>query len=189
MASNNKNNPVKLDKDTVKAIADIVIDRLREEETSSVKERYDKRRANVKMLLKTYNALIKHYQNAVYDIEHTESEDSIETILELMSGNRFEHFRIESIKQSTVRTRLIVEHVNTMIELYRIYCENSTKDEDLRRYRVIYYMYLEDKPMTATELAEQEGVELRTIYRDVDAAVERLTALIFGIDGLYFLKK
>jgi len=71
-----------------------------------------------------------------------------------------------------------------MIDLYRAYCEHSHKEEDARRYRVIYWLFLSDEHRTLEEIAEDEYVDKSTIYRDVDAALERLTALIFGIDGL-----
>ena len=185
----NKTPSVKIDKETLKTLADHVIDRLRTEEISFAKSRYDKRRANVKLLLREYGALVDHCRSAIYDIEDIENEDSLATILDLMSGNRIENFRIESIKKSAIRTRIIIEHINEMVDLYRIYCEKSPKSEDVRRYRVIYFAYLADDTMSIDEIADMESTDKRTIYRDIDIAAERLTALIFGIDGLYFMDK
>ena len=38
--------------------------------------------------------------------------------------------------------------------------------------------------MTVKELANDNFVTERTIYRDIDIASERIAALIFGIDGI-----
>lgn len=48
---------------------------------------------------------------------------------------------------------------------------------------MIYALYLSDEPKTVQEIAEEEYINERTVYKDVKAACKRLTALIFGIDG------
>ena len=40
------------------------------------------------------------------------------------------------------------------------------------------------QPLTVAGLADREGVVERTIYKDVDAACEKIAALMFGIDGI-----
>lgn len=44
-------------------------------------------------------------------------------------------------------------------------------------------LYLSNKAKTVQEIAEEEVINERTVYKDVKAACRRLTALIFGIDG------
>jgi hypothetical protein len=175
----------KLDSDTLKEITSYVIAKLREEENNTAKFRYDKRRANTKMLLRNYRSLADHCESAIYDASQADDDTSLADVLELLGGSRAASLKVESIKESAARTRLIVDHITKMLELYRAFCEHSTRPEDMRRYRVITHMYFSRYPKTAEELAAIESVEARTVYRDVDAAVERLTALIFGIDGLY----
>jgi len=174
-----------LDADTIKAITNCIIDRLREEETTAREARYDKRLASTKLLLRNYRSLCDHCESAIYDASQVDDDMSIAEILELMTGNRSSGFRIESIRTSAVRTRIIIDHINTMLELYKTYCDASHKEEDARRYRVIYWLYLSDIPKSPGDLAEEEHVDKRTIFRDIEGAVERLTALLFGIDGLY----
>ena len=179
-----KNPKSKLDADTIKEITNFVIDKLREEETTASKVKYDKRRASTKLLLRNYRSLMDHCESAIYDISQVDDNETLESILEMMMGNRGGGFQIESIKTSAARTKIILDHINSMIDLYEIYCAKSPKEEDARRYRVIYWLYLSDKPRTVNELAEDENTDRRTIYRDIENAVERLTALLFGIDGL-----
>ncbi len=49
---------------------------------------------------------------------------------------------------------------------------------------VINGLYIKEPPMTVKELANDNFVTERTIYRDIDIASERIAALIFGIDGI-----
>lgn len=44
-------------------------------------------------------------------------------------------------------------------------------------------LYLNKVPKSVQEIAEEEFVNERTVYKDIKAACKRLTALIFGIDG------
>jgi len=183
-----KNEPLfKLDIDIVNAITNCVIDRLRAEEKASVKEQYDKRLASTKILLRNYRSLSAHCENAVYDAINIEADIPLFGLLALMAtSSESDTLKIESIRKSTVRTQIMVNHVNAMISLYRSYCERSANPEDRRRYRVIYDHYIAEIPLSQKELAIEENVELRTIQRDLKIATERLTAMIFGIDGLYF---
>ena len=179
-----KKTKYQIDADMLKDIVGFVKDTLREEEKTAAKARYDRRRASTKLLLRNYRSLIDHCESAIYDVSQVDDSETLEEILEMMMGNRGGGFRIESIRTSAVRTRIILDHINTMLDLYQIYCTKSPKEEDARRYRVIYWLYLSDEPRTIPELAEDEHTDKRTIYRDIDNAVERLTALLFGIDGL-----
>ena len=92
---------------------------------------------------------------------------------------------IESIKRSATRTAVIVSHIETMFGLYAAYCDNSqNRDIDMRRYEVIWDMYMATDTLSVKEIAEKQHISKDTVYSDLRVAVERLTALIFGVDGL-----
>ena len=180
-----------LDAGTLKAITDFAIEKYREVEFNAAQARYDKRKANTKLLLKHYRSLVEHCESATFTASQVDTDDgySLAEILELINGNTSDRLKVESIRQSAIKTKIIIDHINTMINLYKSFCEQSPKDEDMRRYRVIYWLYLDEEPKTADELADEEYTEKRMIYRDVNIAVEQLTAFIFGIDGINLLVK
>jgi len=146
-------------------------------------ERRDKRLRNTKLLLQNYRNFKSCVEHAVFDIGQMAEESALE-ILDLM----WEHqgsLQVDSIKQSTARTAIIVEHIDAMIAIYEIYCERSPRIEDKRRYRIIKELYISgDTSNTVEALAKKEGVNARTVYKDIDAAIEKISALIFGIDGV-----
>jgi predicted DNA-binding protein YlxM (UPF0122 family) len=41
-----------------------------------------------------------------------------------------------------------------------------------------------NKTMSAKEIAEKQNISTRNVYEDLKVAMERLSALIFGVDGL-----
>lgn len=166
----------------VKAAAD----RLEEERKRERKGRYDRRLHNTRLLLKNYRALKHHALGAVYNGGRAnEVRESAVDILDSLDDERIDDtLYIESIKRSQQRTEIIIEHIDEMLRYWRIDCEQSGKDEALRRYRVVYDTYIGDDQMTAEELAYREHIEKRTVYKDIKAAMRPLSALIFGIDGI-----
>ena len=147
---------------------------------------YDARYHNTKLLLKNYRALNAHYKHAVFDMQTGEAENAsfAEIMAAMNSTIADEALYIESIKESVVRTKIIMTHVNRMIEVYKELCEHSERTEDKRHWRVLYTMYITDEPLSAEEIAAQESIDKRTVYKDIDAAATDLTTLFFGVGAL-----
>ncbi len=166
--------------------AKAALETLEKEKKKSLKEWHDRRLFNTKLLLKNYRMLNEHINSAVYESEKLDDcmGESAEDILELMWQATDTSTVVKSIKESVERTKTIMAHVNTMLELYETFCEKSTKEEDCRRWRVTKMMYISPEIISAEEIAKREHIEKRTVYRDVEASVERISALIFGINGL-----
>ena len=153
--------------------------------TRNRKERYDKRLRNTKLLLRNYRMLKSHIAEAVYDVSRErEALADGESFYDVMNAYGNERQYIESIRKSVRRTRLIMTHVDAMLGVYRVYCEQWGKLELERRYRVVELLYLAKETTTPQDIADAEHIDIRTVYRDVDAAAEVLTPLFFGVDGI-----
>lgn len=150
------------------------------------KQQYDRRYHNTKLLLRHYRALNEHYKHAVFDVSKAEMEsESFSDIMRAMNADITDDaLYIESIKQSSVRTKIIMAHVNKMLECYEIMCKQSARKDDARHWRVLEGMYISEEAMTAEKLAKQEHIDKRTVYRDIEICVSDLTALLFGIGGI-----
>ncbi len=158
------------------------LERIEIERQQSRKEMVDRRLRNTKLLLRNYRLFKAHVENAVYEAITDESPQAI--LEDLMMPGRDNTLFVESIKESAARTATIVEHMETMMQIYHAYCMTTGAEDDMRRWRVVYGLYIADRRQTVAELAEQEGVVERTVYKDVDAACEKIAALMFGIDGV-----
>lgn len=145
--------------------------------------RSDRRLRNTKLLLRNYHMLKEHAENSVFG--RTQMEESALDILESMMSMYDNEVIIESIKRSATRTAVIVSHIDTMLGLYAVYCEKSpNKDIDMRRYEALWDMYMAENPLSVKEIAEKQNMSARNVYEDIKIATERLSALIFGVDGL-----
>lgn len=150
------------------------------------KGRYDRRLHNTRLLLKSYRALRHHALGAVATGSQANGarENAVDILDSLDDARIDDTLYIESIKRSRQRTQIILEHIDEMLRYWRIDCEQSGKEEAIRRYRIVMDTYIRDDPIPPEELAEREHIERRTVYKDIKAAMRPLSALIFGIDGI-----
>jgi len=155
----------------------------RQERKKEYSRRADRRLRNTKLLLRNYHMLKEHAENSVFG--RTQMEESALDILESMMSMYDNEVIIESIKRSATRTAVIVSHIETMFGLYAAYCDKSpNRDIEMRRYEVLWDMYMAEDTLSAKEVAEKQHVSKDTVYTDIRMATEKLTALIFGVDGL-----
>ena len=163
--------------------AKAALETLEKERQRENREMSDRRLRNTKLLLNNYRLLKEHAANAVYEAE-TAEEDPIQIMEELMMPGKVPSGFVESIQRSAARTATMVNHIDTMLGLYHVYCYQHGNDEDRRRWKVIKALFLDEPKMSKLDVAEQENVSESTIKRDVNNACERISALMFGIDGI-----
>ena len=116
----------------------------------------------------------------------SQMEESAADILTNMMNMYNSEVVVESIMRSATRTAIIVSHVKKMLELYQIYCERSSNPIEIRRYNVVYDLYISDVKMSRKDIAENYNISKETTYKDEKIVIEALSSLIFGIDGVNF---
>lgn len=155
----------------------------KQEQKKEYSRRADRRLRNTKLLLRNYHMLKEHAENSVFG--RTQMEESALDILESMMSMYDNEVIIESIKRSATRTAVIVSHIETMFGLYAAYCDKSqNRDIEMRRYEILWDMYMAEDTLSVKEVAKKQHVSKDTVYTDIRMAIEKLTALIFGVDGL-----
>ena len=156
---------------------------LNQERKKERRHRADKRLRNTRLLLRNYHMLKEHAENSVFG--RIQMEESAIDILESMMSVYDNEVIIESIKRSATRTAIIVSHIDTMLSLYEAYCNNSlNRDVEMRRYEVVWDRYIAETVLSVSEIAKKQNISSRSVYDDIKMGTERLSALIFGVDGL-----
>lgn len=154
-----------------------------QERKKEYSHRADKRLRNTKLLLRNYHMLKEHAENSVFG--RTQMKESALDILESMMSIYNDEVIIQSIKNSATRTAIIVSHIDAMLGLYAAYCDRAkNRNVEKRRYEVIWDMYMAENILDVEEIAEKQNISVRNVYSDAKEAIERLSALIFGVDGL-----
>lgn len=159
------------------------LDRIHKVSNENVKTRHDKRFRNTSLLLKNYNDFIEHCNNAIFTSSKIEKSD-ISDLLDEVKDIDDPQLYVNSIKRTHARTNIIVEHVKTIIEFYKFKAERSKDENALRRYKVIDMIYMKEPKMTYSEVAEKLDISEKTVSRDRKQAINELSVLIFGVDGM-----
>lgn len=152
-----------------------------EERNKYAKEFKDKRFHNTKLLVKKYGMLRDYSDNAIYDTAQLCSEENDE-VFSMLGMDLGERHQVNSIRNNVIKTKIIMDHIDTMLDCYKRKCEHSSKQEVQRRWRVLQKMYIDKEPMAAQDVADEEHISLSMVYVDIDTACEELSPLFFGLD-------
>lgn len=143
--------------------------------------RIDRRLRDTKRLMRSYREIKIHAGDAIASLAEV-ADDDYEFFHNLMEeGDKID---VGAIVRSKARSAIMLTHIDTMIQAYQTICYSSKKPEEQRRFRVLESMCLIEEPIPAKEIAEQENIDTRTVYKDFDAACERMGALLFGIQWI-----
>lgn len=171
-----------MQKEAAEIGAKAAMERLEQEKKSMYHKAVDRRLHNTKLLLRNYRMLRENADNSVYG--RSQMEESAADILCSMMNLYDDEVIVDAIKRSATRTAIIVSHIDTMLKLYEAYCLKSGNELDNRRYEIITDAYIIERPMTVKEIAKKWHMSKENVYSDLKIATERLSALIFGVDGL-----
>lgn len=149
------------------------IDKRRQKEAKS---RHDWRLRNTRLLLKHYNYFKEHIDSAIYSTQQLEAMDIIAEMDDVSAK-----VNIDSIKKSAQKTFVIIQHINKMLDLYESYADRKGQTEQ-RRIRVLRQYFFHGRRLI--DIAEGEHVVERTCQRDLEEAINTLSALIFGIESV-----
>lgn len=156
---------------------------------NKTKFRYDKRLRNTRLLLKNYRSFVEHCDNAKYLVENPIKKEIENDNLKVQLFDDFYNLQddayiVASILKSKEKTRIILDHINLCLDFFQAKAIKTNNQEMIRRYNVISDLYINETPMTYEEIAEIEHISQKTVNRDRKKAIEELSVLIFGIDGL-----
>ena len=156
------------------------------------KETNDRRLHNTKMLLRSYRKLKLHCEKSVYqcadamqptEYGYQDQREVLQTLWDCFEGG-YDDLYIESILRSKTRTATMVAHIESMLELYEENCKRNGRKEDLRRFRVVKSLYIDDDDATVQYVASINNIDTRTVYKWIDYICGDLSALIFGLGGI-----
>lgn len=189
----------KIIEQTAKLTAEKIYAKMRSDNAKEQESLFDKRLYNTKLLLEHYRLFKEHAENAVFEL--TRLDEAELTAIEIMdsmwqsAGPGRGEIAIESIAKSTLRTQIVIKHIDEMLGIYEAYCYRSGKPENERRWDVINTMFILPMPVGKSktelyeELAAKHFTSARQIQRDINDSMEKITALLFGIDGIQRLEK
>lgn len=193
MESNLSPDIINIINETANRTAKMVYAKLTQAKQEREESMFELRLYNTKLLLEHYRLFKEHADNAISELDDIDAEQI--TAIEIMDSMLQSpvdkgEIALESIRNSALRTKIVMEHIDAMLGIYEAYCEKSMKPEDYRRWDVINTLYVKDMPSSMTkmeiyeELSKKHFVSVRQIQSDAENGAIKLTALLFGIDGV-----
>lgn len=144
---------------------------LREQEQKKKQKERQQVLYNTRMLMEGYREMKKHIENAISEIEELEKEE----YAVFAETNR----HLESIRQSKVRTAMMIANIDrAMEELRQDMEENGTS----YKYEALKMHYIDG--ISFEDISEMLNCGKNTPSRWIKDMIKRLSVKIFGIDGI-----
>ena len=165
--------------------AKVTLETLKQQKKKEREERRDWRLRNTRLLLENLQRFKDHAHQSVFDVRKVleSSQNDPQGVYSQQLSNRQEIY-LEGLAISAGRTETLVEQTESMLDLYRLQCEKGGVEKQ-RRYRVLKAYSLDGKYYQ--EIMEEEDISKSTVFRDIEAAIEELSIMLFGIDIFYDL--
>ena len=174
------------EKEIVKIAAEqavkVTLETLKTQKKKERQERRDWRLRNTKLLLEHLQEFKDHADKSIFDVRKVleSSQEDIAAYTQQISEKRDVY--VESVMLSAGRTATLIEDTERMLKLYRQECEQGSQEKQ-RRYRVLIACTIQKK--SYQQIIDEESISKSTVFRDIDMAIEELSAMIFGADIFY----
>ena len=143
------------------------------------KVRSDQRLKNTKTLLENYRLIKIHAKNSTLNPKKLTMED-IDAFEEQAEIGDI----VTKIILSKPKSQFLLYQMDIALDAFKRMCELSTREEDIRQWRVIELKYIVDTPVTVSNIAKRQNVDARTVFKDLKSAYEKMSALLFGAQWL-----
>lgn len=97
------------------------------------------------------------------------------------SGMQKADDRIKSVENKRKRDTFEIEMIDRALSLYRAEVDKSHSEEFRRRYRELCAMYIDDNALTVKEIAENENISEKIVYRDLGIACSIMAVYLLGM--------
>ena len=160
--------------------AKVAIDTFKAEmqkEAKKKEKRADKGRL-VRDILKTYRAKKSSLEEEIVLTKEEEVEHRWRFLEDLMGCSSVVISRTEAeildFEKKRKKDAYIVREIDKAMKMYKKKCDNSSSEEEKRRYIELHDMYIKEEEVTALELAERFCISEKTVYKDIGIASRQL---------------
>ena len=150
----------------------IIKEVIKELEAESRKNQQNTIFHNTRLLLKHYNDLNNHVENAIDEISQIDIDMDVD-------GLSIDDIYILSIKRSKSKTMIMLAHIDAAIELLR---QKQAKAGTLEKFDVLKKFYIDG--VDYDDIVAEYNCGTNTPRRWMKEMIKELSILLFGLDGL-----
>lgn len=141
---------------------------------------------NTRLLLRNYTRFKQHVDSATF------SSSDIEELEEEFVGLGMEDKKdtyINSILRTKERTRIMIAHIDNLLDVYKKEAKENEDQEQLDRCKIIHHRYIVKNKKSIIELSMDLCMSQATVYRYEEKAIKELSVLFFGVDAISIVIK
>ena len=105
-------------------------------------------------------------------------EDLMGTATEVLSRSED---TIISIEKKRKQDLFEIQSIERAMGLYKAEADRSKSEEFRRRYREVMAKYIDEQEKTVAEIAEEEGITEKTVYKDLGIACKIVATYLLGM--------
>jgi len=166
-----------LTKEQIDLIASKVMEINRKQHEAKEKQEKDIRLRNTKLLLRNYHSFKRYIARTKVDLWEDEGVSEIRDLV--LNGEDL----VKSIKESTQRTLVMIQHLDHALAALKFVCEQEDDNKaSSKHYQVLKERFIDEKAVE--DIAANHFINKRSVYKTIDAASERLSIMLFGVYGI-----
>lgn len=175
----------------ISAVASLEAIKAYKDEKSKEERKEKKKRDSVertKNMLKSYRAVKKRLDDGIQFTKEEQAELRWKFLEDLMGDPIFAGREPETVAEDKEKKRQEdiygVYMIDTAMRLYEEECKATDNEERKRRFRELHAMYIEEQECTVAEIAAQEDISEKTVYKDIGIATQILAIYLFGFSAI-----
>ncbi len=165
--------------------AEKAVEVYRSEEVKAQKRRDNENVRITKKKLQSYRRVKASLAETVDFTEDEKIEYRWAFIKDLMgsdfSGIQKADDRIKSVENKRKKDMFEIQMIDRAMELYKREADKSSSEEFRRRYRELYAMYIGDEVLAVKDIAENESISEKIVYRDIGIACNIVSVYLLGM--------
>lgn len=88
---------------------------------------------------------------------------------------------VEKEEKRRAENMYFIDRIERAIKTYREECETSKRPEAMRCYREVYEYYIAEEEKTVAQIASDECVSEKTVYKDIGNACKIIAVYLLGV--------
>ena len=142
-------------------------------------KKYEKKLHNTRLLLKNFRKFQKHSEQAEFTAGSLVDDELLE-MLDIDFDDKHDELYIKSILRTKDRTAKMLNYIRKVLEFNVTYTQDKQSEQN--RAVTLKLIYVDGK--TQSQVADELGVDDRTIRRYIEDGITDVAPLMFGIDGV-----
>lgn len=175
--------------DIPKDVLKVITDRAQEKTIATLESWFTKKKEqereelfkNTKNLIKNYRRIKAFVGNSVTKLTQVLDEEDV-ALIESLGMDTPKVIRLRNLENRIAVNAIGLRNLERHLNYYKEECFASNNPVKIKRWNTLESIYLLDEKKSPEDIADEEVCDVRTVYKDIDAAIRDISFLLGGFD-------